>query len=119
VAQNIEDKRRFVSELARVIAPGGRVAMFELTAGPGGELEFLGQEVVASIAEAATSEPSPSPRHALDLGLLMPNYAARMASMGRNVAEARTRSSPLLPSLNSGACGPAVTKYVIGLPATV
>jgi hypothetical protein len=48
-----------------------------------------GQEVVASIAEAATSEPPPSPRHALDLGLLMPNYAARMASMGRNVAEAR------------------------------
>jgi SAM-dependent methyltransferase len=40
VGQNIADKRRFVAELARVVRPGGRVAMFELVAGPGGPLEY-------------------------------------------------------------------------------
>ena len=36
LSQNIFDKRRFISELARVLRPGGRLAMFELVAGPGG-----------------------------------------------------------------------------------
>jgi ubiquinone/menaquinone biosynthesis C-methylase UbiE len=40
VAQNIADKRRFIAELARVVAPGGRIALFELVAEPGGPLEF-------------------------------------------------------------------------------
>jgi SAM-dependent methyltransferase len=40
VAQNIADKERLVAELARVVAPGGRVAMFEIVAGPGGAIEF-------------------------------------------------------------------------------
>jgi MPBQ/MSBQ methyltransferase len=40
VSQNIADKQRFVAELARVVRPGGRVALFELVAGPGGALEF-------------------------------------------------------------------------------
>jgi SAM-dependent methyltransferase len=38
--QNVSDKERLIAELARVIRPGGRVAMFELLAGPGGPLEF-------------------------------------------------------------------------------
>jgi len=38
--QNISDKERLVAELARVVRPGGRVAMFELLAGAGGPLEF-------------------------------------------------------------------------------
>jgi SAM-dependent methyltransferase len=40
VNQNIADKERFVGQLARVVRPGGRVAMFELVAGPGGPLEY-------------------------------------------------------------------------------
>ena len=40
VAQNIADKERLIAELTRVVAPGGRVAMFEIVAGPGGPLEF-------------------------------------------------------------------------------
>jgi len=40
VAQNIADKERLIAELARVVVPGGRVAMFEIVAGPGGPIEF-------------------------------------------------------------------------------
>ena len=40
ILQNIADKPRLVAELARVVAPGGRVALFEVLAGPGGPLEF-------------------------------------------------------------------------------
>ena len=40
LSQNIFDKRRFISELARVVRPGGRLAMFELVAGPGGPLVY-------------------------------------------------------------------------------
>jgi MPBQ/MSBQ methyltransferase len=40
VSQNIADKRRFMDELARVVTPGGRVALFELVAGPGGAIEY-------------------------------------------------------------------------------
>ncbi len=38
--QNIADKEQLVAELARVLRPRGRLAMFELCAGPGGPLEF-------------------------------------------------------------------------------
>jgi SAM-dependent methyltransferase len=40
VSQNIADKQRFVSEMARVLKPGGHVALFEVLRGPGGPLEF-------------------------------------------------------------------------------
>ena len=40
VTQNIADKRRFIAEAARVVRPGGQVALFELAAGPGGPLEL-------------------------------------------------------------------------------
>jgi SAM-dependent methyltransferase len=40
VSQNIADKRRFIAELARVVRPGGRVALFEVLAGPGGPLQL-------------------------------------------------------------------------------
>ncbi len=40
VSQNIADKPRLVAELTRVVRPGGRVALFETVAAPGGPLEF-------------------------------------------------------------------------------
>lgn len=40
VSQNIADKPRFIAEAARVVRPGGQVAVFELVAGPGGALEL-------------------------------------------------------------------------------
>lgn len=40
LSQNVADKARLIAEFARVVAPGGRVALFELIAGPGGALEF-------------------------------------------------------------------------------
>jgi MPBQ/MSBQ methyltransferase len=40
VTQNVADKVSFAGEIARVLRPGGRVAMFEILAGPGGALEF-------------------------------------------------------------------------------
>ena len=38
--QNVSDKAQLIAEMARVVRPGGRLAMFELVAGPGGPLEF-------------------------------------------------------------------------------
>ena len=40
IIQNIADKPRFIAELARVVRPGGRIALFEVVAGSGGPLEF-------------------------------------------------------------------------------
>ncbi len=40
VSQNIADKRPFITEATRVVRPGGRVALFEVVAGPGGPLEL-------------------------------------------------------------------------------
>jgi SAM-dependent methyltransferase len=40
VSQNIADKPRFIAEAARVLRPGGRLALFEVVAGPGGALEL-------------------------------------------------------------------------------
>ena len=36
MSQNIADKQRFLAELARIVRPGGHVALFEVVAGPGG-----------------------------------------------------------------------------------
>lgn len=38
--QNVADKHRLLSELTRVVRPGGRLALFEIVAGPGGPLDF-------------------------------------------------------------------------------
>jgi SAM-dependent methyltransferase len=40
VLQNVADKARVAAEVRRVLRPGGRYALFEVLAGPGGELEF-------------------------------------------------------------------------------
>ena len=38
--QEIEDKERLASELHRVVVPGGRLALFEVVTGPGGEMHY-------------------------------------------------------------------------------
>ena len=38
--QDIEDKERLAFQAHRVLRPGGRLALFELVAGPGGELHY-------------------------------------------------------------------------------
>ncbi|MBJ6802205.1 methyltransferase domain-containing protein [Geomonas propionica] len=40
VSMNIEDKRRFYHEIRRVLAPGGRLACYEVLSGPGGDVHF-------------------------------------------------------------------------------
>jgi ubiquinone/menaquinone biosynthesis C-methylase UbiE len=40
VSQNVADKQRLIAEAARVVRPGGRVALFEVVAGPGGPVEL-------------------------------------------------------------------------------
>ncbi|MGZ4245126.1 MAG: methyltransferase domain-containing protein [Solirubrobacteraceae bacterium] len=123
VAQNIADKERLVAELARVVMPGGRVAMFEIVAGPGGPIEFPvpwadrpdqswlvpagelrrlldtgpleivhfehGQAALEAIGAAQASVVPPGSNRGVGLHLLMPDYAARMATMLRNVAQQR------------------------------
>jgi SAM-dependent methyltransferase len=123
VAQNIADKERLVAELARVVVPGGRVAMFEIVAGPGGPIEFPvpwadrpdqswlvaagelrglldagplevvhwrhGQAALEAIGAAEASVLPPGSDRGVGLHLLMPDYAARMATMLRNVAQQR------------------------------
>lgn len=38
--QDIEEKQRLAAELHRVVVPGGRLALFEIVSGPGGELHY-------------------------------------------------------------------------------
>ena len=61
-----------------------------LDAGP---LELLswnqGQAALDAIAVAAGAVTAPPTDHQLGLHVLMPDYEARMASLGRNVAERR------------------------------
>lgn len=40
VAMSIEDKAGMYAEMRRVLAPGGRVAIFDVVAGPGGPIHF-------------------------------------------------------------------------------
>jgi ubiquinone/menaquinone biosynthesis C-methylase UbiE len=39
-AMNIADKARFYGEIRRVLKPGGRLALYDILAGPGGEVYF-------------------------------------------------------------------------------
>ena len=123
VLQGVADVARVAAELARVLRPGGRYALFEIVAGPGGDVVFpvpwadgpaqsfvVGEsrlretlvaagfavtawrttpEIQAGI-QAAAAGPGMSGGHPdLTLELVMPDFAARMAGLARNVQEAR------------------------------
>jgi ubiquinone/menaquinone biosynthesis C-methylase UbiE len=124
--QDIEDKERLIAELRRIIVPGGRLALFEVVAGPAGEMHYplpwadgpeesfpiesgemrkllfraeftevvwkQGAEVVAAAKEAVDKEYGAKKGEGLkgvDLRLLLPNFAKRVATLGRNVEEGR------------------------------
>lgn len=124
--QEVEDKERLAAELHRVIVPGGRLALFELVSGPGGEMHYPlpwadgpeesfpissgdmrkllfraefteiewreGADVVASAKEATDKVYGMKAGGGLpgvDLSLLVPRFAERVATLGRNVEEGR------------------------------
>lgn len=122
VLPNVADVGPFAAEAHRVLAPGGRWALAETVAGPGGapyfpvpwaddpdESHLLAAEALrtalerpgfaaevwedgpAAVAPAVaelTSEPA-DPNPPVELGLIMPDRDARMANLGRSIAEQR------------------------------
>jgi SAM-dependent methyltransferase len=122
VLPNIADIATFAAEAHRVLAPGGRWALGETAAGPGGDLLFpvpwadgsadshllapealrtvlerpgfaaevweVGPAALAPAAAHAAAQPE-QPRRLPGIGLIMPDRDARMAGLGRNIAERR------------------------------
>ena len=123
VLANVADVAELAAEAHRVLVPGGRWALADTVAGPGGELHFpvpwadgpadshllapaalraalerpgfaaeawdVGPAALAPAAAVAATEPEPAARSGLDLALLLPDRDARMANLGRNIAEQR------------------------------
>ena len=122
VLANVADLAPFAAEAHRVLAPGGRWALADTVAGPGGELRFpvpwadgpaeshllapealrealerpgfaaevwdVGPAALAPAVARAAAGPD-DPRPLVDVGLLLPDRDARMAGLGRNIAEQR------------------------------
>ncbi|MGZ4229678.1 MAG: class I SAM-dependent methyltransferase [Solirubrobacteraceae bacterium] len=121
VQMNIADKRRLYAEAHRVLAPGGRLALWDVTAGPGGPLHLPvpwatspeqshlvtpGRlaELVREAGFATThwndlTEPSESAMRAflaseqpaLGLHVFVPDFSAKAKNLVRNLAEGRAR----------------------------
>jgi SAM-dependent methyltransferase len=121
VQMNIADKRRLYAEARRVLAPGGRLALWDVTAGPRGPLhlpvpwaalpeqshlvtperlsELLGDagferahwDDLTRAGEQGMRAFLSAPQPPLGLHVFVPDFATKAASLVRNLAEDRAR----------------------------
>jgi sarcosine/dimethylglycine N-methyltransferase len=121
VQMNIADKRRLYADARRVLAPGGRLALWDATAGPGGPLHFpvpwadsaeqshlVTPDELAELLRSAgfevahwvdLTEPAADAMRdrfagdpaPLGLHVFVPDFPAKASNLVRNLAEDRVR----------------------------